>query len=104
VKVDIGTLNKRIEILTNDKEIYHRCWAAVNQLSGTEIAKNNIQFQQTTTRFLIRYTKKQFYNDMTIKFNGFIYDIQYSNDYNFSHEYIEIMAIKRSYMVSNNEN
>ena len=41
---------------------------------------------------------------MTIKFNGFIYDIQYSNDYNFSHEYIEIIAIKRSYMVNNNEN
>lgn len=97
MKVDIGTLNKRIEILTNDKEIYHRCWAAVNQLSGTEIAKNNIQFQQTTTRFLIRYTKTEITSDMYINFAGSNYDIQYTNDYNFSHEYIEIIAIKRSY-------
>lgn len=102
--VDPGKLNRRIEIIDNDDVSYYKCWAAVNQLSGTETAKNNIQFEQVTTRFLIRYTKKQFYNDMTIKFNGFIYDIQYLNDYNSSHEYIEIMAIKRSYMVSNNEN
>lgn len=102
--VDPGKLNKRIEIIDNADISYHKCWAAVNQTSGTEIAKNNVQFEQATTRFLFRYTKKQFYNDMTIKFNGFIYDIQYSNDYNFAHEYIEIIAIKRSYMVSDNEN
>lgn len=100
MEVDPGKLDKRIEIMNEDGTTVYKCWAAVNQLSGTEIAKNNIQFEQTTTRFLIRYTKKNIYNDMTIKFTGFIYDIQYTNDYNFSHEYIEIIAIKRSYMVS----
>lgn len=102
--VDPGKLNRRIEIIDNKEDSYYKCWAAINKISGTEIVKNNIQFEQATTRFLIRYTKKQFYNDMKIKFNGFIYDIQDSNDYNFSHEYIEIIAIKRSYMVNNNEN
>lgn len=104
MQVDPGQLKHKITILDSYENVYYTCRAAVNQLSGTEIAKNNIQFEQTTTRFLIRYTKKQFCNDMTIKFGGFMYDIQYTNDYNFSHEYIEIMAIKRSYMVSNNEN
>lgn len=100
MEVDPGKLDKRIEILNEDETSFYKCWAAVNQLSGNETVKNNIQFEQATTRFLIRYTKKNIYNDMTIKFAGFIYDIQYTNDYNFSHEYIEIIAIKRSYMVS----
>lgn len=104
MQVDPGRLRNKIVILDNAGNEYHTCYAAINQLSGTEVAKSNIQFEQTILRFLIRYTKKPLYNDMTIKFNGYIYDIQYSNDYNFSHEYIEIMAIKRSYMVSNNEN
>lgn len=104
MQVDPGQLRNRIEILDNEDKLYHTCYAAINQLSGTEMAKNNIQFEQTTVRFLIRYTKKKFYNDMTIKFGGLKYDLQYTNDYNFSHEYIEIIAIKRSYMVSNNEN
>lgn len=104
MQIDPGQLKNKIAILDSDEKEFHTCYAAINQLSGTEIVKNNIQFEQTIVRFLIRYTKKQFYNDMTIKFNGFIYDIQYTNDYNFSHEYIEIIAIKRSYMVNNNEN
>lgn len=100
MQVDPGRLRNKIVILDNTGNEYHTCFAAINQLSGTEVAKSNIQFEQTTTRFLIRYTKKPFYDDMTIKFDGFNYDIQYSNDYNFSHEYIEIIAIKRSYMVN----
>lgn len=95
--VNPGRINKRIEIFDNNGDSFYKCWASINQLSGTEIVKNNIQFLQTTTRFLIRYTKKQFCNDMTIKFGDFMYDIQYTNDYNFSHEYIEIIAIMRSY-------
>lgn len=104
MQVDPGQLRHKITIKDAEENVIHTCYAAINQTSGTEIVKSNIQFEQATTRFMIRYTKKQFTNDMTIKFNGFIYDIQYTNDYNFSHEYIEIIAIKRSYMVNNNEN
>lgn len=99
MQVNPGELRHKI-VVFNSKDIeYHNCYAAVNQMSGTEIVKNSVQFEQVVTRFLIRYTKKQISNDMTIKFNGFIYDIQYTNDYNLLHEYIEIIAIKRSYMV-----
>lgn len=97
MEVDPGKLDKRIEIMNEDGTTVYKCWAAVNQLSGTEIAKNNIKFEQTTTRFLIRYTKTEITSEMDIKFAGANYDIQYSNDYNMSHEFIEIIAIRRAY-------
>lgn len=103
MQVDPGQLRHKITIKDADGNIIHSCYAAINQTSGTEVVKNNIQFEQATTRFLIRYTKKAISNDNVVCFKGYEYDIQYINDYNMSHEYIEIIAIKRSYAVMNDE-
>ena len=97
MNVNIGTLNKKIEIYNADDDLIMIRWAAVNQISGTEMIKNNVQFEQTNARFLIRYTKTPIKSDYYIKFNGSSYDIQYTNDYNFAHEFIEIIATKRAY-------
>lgn len=104
MQVDPGQLRHKIMIKDADENIVHSCYAAINHTSGTEIVKNNIQFEQATTRFLIRYTKKAISSDSVVCFDGYVYDIQYTNDYNMSHEYIEIMANKRSYAVMNDEN
>jgi SPP1 family predicted phage head-tail adaptor len=105
MNVNINNLDKRISIQkcnseTNETTIIHECWAQVSNISGTEIIKNQVEFEQATTRFLIRYTDKPLSTDMQIEFNGRIYDISYTNDYGFSHEFIEIMAIMRSWSVA----
>lgn len=100
MQVNPGELKHKIVIADQDDNIIHTCYASVNQISHTEKVKNNVQFGEETTRFLIRCTKKQIASDYSIKFNNCIYDIQGEpNDYNFSHEYIEISAKKRSYGV-----
>lgn len=104
MQVDPGQLKHKITIKDAEENVIYTCYAAINQISGTETVKSNIQFEQATTRFLIRYTKKAISSDSVVCFDGYVYDIQYTNDYNFSHEYIEIIAIKRSYMVGNYEN
>ena len=97
MQVNIGTLNRRIQIFNKDDELINTRWASFNQISGTEILKNNIQFEQTNARFLIRYTNIPIRNDYYIKFKNSNYDIQYTNDYNDSHEFIEIIATKSAY-------
>lgn len=97
MQVNIGKLNKRIQIYNADDELIIEPWAAVNQISGTEMLKNNIQFEQTNVRFLIRYTRTPIESDYYIKFNGSSYDIQYTYDYNFEHRFIEIIAVNRAY-------
>lgn len=100
MQVNPGTLNKKIEIYNADDVLVLSKWSAINQVTGTEMIKNNVQFGQTNVRFLIRYTSIPINNDYYIKYNGYLYDIQYTNDYNESHEYIEIIAIKRSYQIA----
>lgn len=99
MQVNPGKLRHKIVIKDQDNNVVRTCYASVNQISGTEIAKNNIQFEQVPTRFLIRYTNTIISSDYVIEYGGYKYDIQYTNDYNMSHEFIEIVAIKRSYLV-----
>lgn len=99
-----GKLNQKISIFktkpgTDDygepldtKEQVHDCWASVKNKSGTEQFASVSPFSRKVTSFLIRYTKKIIDNTMKIDFKGEIYNIVYVDNYNFSNEWIEIMA------------
>ena len=68
--------------------------AAVNRMTGKEIATTGTIYSEVTTRFLMRYhagiTTKQY-----IEYNGGIYDIKYINNYGDSNKYMEIITLKR---------
>lgn len=102
--INVGNLNKKIEIIKfeeiKDKDgfpiksevLILKTWAQVTNISGTELIKNNSDFAQVKTRFLIRTPRKAIEKDMFIKFKGSFYNIIYTNNYNFKDEYTEIMA------------
>lgn len=103
--VNIGELNKRISILANttiqdtdgfeteQEVIVCTIWAKVSNISGTEVFKAGADYSTVKTRFLVRYRKDiEFNTDMKIKFNSKTYNIIYANEYNFSHEFVELVA------------
>ena len=102
MNVNPGDLNKKINIIstgtTNDADGYPTeqrttvlsPWASFNRTSGTETAKANADFGEIKARFLIRYTNIPITRKMLVNYAGKDYNITYINDYNDSHEYIEI--------------
>ena len=102
MQINPGELNKKISIYsksaTTDADGYpidtpvlvHSCWAKFSRTSGTEMTKANADFSDVKARFLIRYTKKTISRKMIVKYGGDDYEIEYLNDYEDSHEYVEI--------------
>lgn len=107
MNINPGELNKKIKFVTltsgmdedgypiEGETIHRECWAKVTNTSGTELIKAGAEFSEVKTRFLVRYTKTALNDKMTIVFGGDYYDIKYMNDYEFSHEYVEIFATVR---------
>lgn len=109
MQVNIGTLNKRIEIVEKDKtekdkdgfsiitnKIVRSCWASYNKVSGTEMIKSNADFTSEKCRFLIRYSKTLLSRKMLVKYNDKKYEIDYINDYNDAHEFVELICTRMS--------
>lgn len=106
MKVDIGSLNKRIQIISQVKttdddgfditteKVIRKCWASFNRTSGTETIKANADFNEVKCRFMIRYNKIPISSKYQVRYNNQIYEIVYANDYNDSHEYIELICSK----------
>lgn len=103
MNVNPGELNKRIRIEQpaggKDADGYdtepanalvHACWAKFSRISGTELIKANGDFGRVNCRFLVRYTTKELSRKMIVQYGGDDYEIQYINDYEDSHEYLEI--------------
>ena len=98
--VDAGELDKRIEIVREDRTktangydeitVVHRCWAKFSQTSGTELIKANADFGEEKVRFLIRWTGKAIDRKMVVRYGGSRYEIEYINDYGDGHQYIEL--------------
>ena len=99
-----GKLNKKIDIvqftLTKDSDGFETkvettvlsTWAQVTNTSGTELIKQNSDFSEISTRFLIRTPKINLSKDMIIKFCGKSYEIEYINDYSYDKKHTEIMT------------
>lgn len=97
-----GELNKRITIFkkesgededgfpVNNEVTVRECWAKVNKISGTQLVKSNAELTQNKLRFVIRYSSIPIDEKMFIRYNDKIYDIKYINDYNESHDFVEI--------------
>ena len=102
MNVNPGELKKRIQIIQkketqnqngfpkNEEVIVKKCRASFKRTSGTEVAKANADFSDIKARFMIRYTSTKITRKMIVRYNGTDYNIVYLNDYNDSHEYIEI--------------
>lgn len=106
MNVNPGELNKKITIFeyieTQDedgypvkkKNVVHSANASFKRMSGTETVKANADFTTEKVRFLIRYTIKSIDRRMIVEYNKKEYEIEYINDYEDSHEYIEIWAVR----------
>lgn len=102
MNVNVGELNKKISIYSKSTAtdadgypietpvLFHSCWAKFSRTSGTEAAKANADFADLKVRFLIRYTSKPISRKMVVRYGGEDYEIEYLNDYEDRHEYIEI--------------
>jgi len=108
MKVNISDLDKKIKFVTTTSELdsegtlipketlYYNPWAQVTNQSGSELIKSGAELSEVKTRFLIRCPKlKEITTQMSIVFNSDYYDIEYINDYNFSHDFIEIFTTVR---------
>ena len=99
-----GKLNKKIDIvqftITKDSDGFETkvettglsTWAQVMNTSGKEQIKQNSDFSEISTRFLIRTPKVDITKDMIIKFGGKSYEIKYINDYSYDKKHTEIMT------------
>ena len=104
MQINPGNFDKKIEFLRYEvskdfdgfevktENIVIKTWAQVTNISGTEILKNNSDFEVVKTRFLMRAPKVDINKDMVIKFNDNIYNIIYINDYSYDKKYTEIMT------------
>lgn len=105
MNVNPGELRKRIQIIrlvvsdeTNEngfplpprEEVIRRPWAKVTHRSGTEIITANSEFSETKQRFLVRWFRNEIGTDCFVRYAGKDYDVEYVNDYNDAHEYLEI--------------
>lgn len=104
MNVNPGRLDKKIQIIrmrqegTNEngfplpptEEIVRSPWAKVTHRSGTEIIAANSEFSESKQRFLVRYSEARIGTDCFVRYNGKDYDIEYVNDYEDGHEYVEI--------------
>ena len=104
MQINPGNFDKKIQIVryttikdsdgfeVKTENIVIKTWAQVTNISGTEILKNNSDFEVVKTRFLMRAPKVDINKDMVIKFNDNIYNIIYINDYSYDKKYTEIMT------------
>lgn len=104
MNVNPGELNKRITIfrMTEERdsdalpagkeEKVRECWASFHRMSGSEKMAAGIDMAKESCRFLCRYSDKVITPQMFIRYNKNIYNIVFVNDYEDSHEYIEIHA------------
>ncbi len=105
MNVNPGELDKRIRIIDFIEEkdadgfvskrtenVIRETWAKVTRVSASEVMKAGREINLTRCRFLVRCSPKKITHSMFIVYAGEYYQIEYSNNYNESNEYIEIMA------------
>ena len=102
MNINPGELDKKIEIIeiatgqdadgfeVTTETVIRSPWAKFTRTSGSETVKANADFGEIKARFLVRYTPTPITRKMIVKYNGDKYNIAYVNDYEDSHEYIEI--------------
>ena len=103
MNINPGELNKKIQIVRKNSnsrdadgypmesiEVIRECYAKFTQQSGSEIQKNESEFANAKTRFLVRHSSIVINTDMHVLYSGRSYDIQYINTYGDNGEYTEL--------------
>lgn len=102
MNVNPGELKKKIQIIQQIEEpdedgfpklsekVVRTCRAKYSNTSGSEIIKAGTEFASAKARFLVRYSDKEFNEDMFVRYKGKDYNIEYINPYGDSKEYMEI--------------
>ena len=78
---------------------YYKCWSAYKDVSGKEFIAAKATNSENIVTFTVRYCNKikallipGANKNFRIKYKGFYYNIEYTNDYNNSHEFVDIKA------------
>ena len=102
--INAGKYNKKIEIYstteitdaqgfqTTAETLVLTTYAAVKTTKGFTLIAANSDFEKAYTNFTIRYPLTEINRDMTIKFNGKTYTIEYLNNVNEANTELEIQA------------
>ena len=102
--INAGKYNKKIEIysttVTTDAQGFQTTtetlvlapYAAVKTTKGFTLIAANSDFEKAYTNFTIRYPLTEINRDMTIKFNGKTYTIEYLNNVDEANVELEIQA------------
>jgi SPP1 family predicted phage head-tail adaptor len=93
VKTFNGTNENGYPVKT--RETVYTCKAKFSRISGTELIKSNAEFTSVKVRFLIRYTPLVD-RKYIIEYAENDYEIEYINDYEDKHRYIEIIASRKT--------
>jgi len=107
VDINPGELNKKINIIlpstTKDSDgfpsgtpttVFTNRATKFSRTSGSETIKSGADFSDVKVRFLIRYTSTALTRKMVVVYKSVEYQIEYVNDYEDKHEYIEILALR----------
>lgn len=105
MNVNPGELNKKIQIIKFIEEknengfvkekkplVVRSTRAKVTRTSIKEGAVAGREATEMKCRFLVRYTPTEISRDMFVLYKGTYYEIEYTNNYGDSNEYIEIMT------------
>lgn len=103
MNINPGEFNKKIQIIRKNTdardadgypmeqiEIIRECWAKFTQQSGSEAIKNDSEFSNAKTRFLIRHSSISIDTDMFVLYRERTYDIKYINNYGDNGGYTEL--------------
>ena len=102
--INAGKYNKRIEIYgttevtdaqgfqTTVESLVLTTYAEVKTTKGFTLIAANSDFEKAYTNFTIRYPRTQINRDMTVKFNGKTYTIEYLNNVDEANVELEIQA------------
>ena len=108
IHVNAGRLNRRIQILSVEKQrnengyyvpqekLVHGCWANVTILSGSEMVRQDADYGELKGKFLIRWTSKPIDRKMLVRYDGKDFEIQYINKDDAPGRYITVWAVWRS--------
>lgn len=105
MNINPGEFNKKIKIIRKNTdardadgypmeqiETIRECWAKFTQQSGSEVIKNDSEFSNAKTRFLIRHSSISIDTDMYVLYKERVYDIKYINTYGDNGEYTELLC------------
>jgi len=104
MSINIGQLNKRISIAkivknkdqdgywTESYSVVHSTWARITESIGKEMLRNDADYSEVVTEFLIRRTSVPLSRKMVVLFEGHRYEIDYIGPYRKNSAFFYITA------------